>query len=235
MPEPIREISQPTWGDPDVGALERLTAALGEGGVLTHKIDRDELTIVVARRPLGRDGDVHARRRGLRLPVRRRDRRLARLRRRRRRLLGHERLRRPRHEPRRLVGQRGRAEAARRQALHRLHAPAQADDGRAGRAPPVRIQAWLDDGEEIADADPGLPVRRLPRARGVRHDGRRLHGPPEPRPHPASRLLGRPPASQGLRRSAASPCSSRTRSDGGDEAPQAGLADAADPARRRRR
>jgi NADH:ubiquinone oxidoreductase subunit C len=48
MPEPIREISQPTWGDPDLGALERLTAALGEGGVLTHKIDRDELTIVVA-------------------------------------------------------------------------------------------------------------------------------------------------------------------------------------------
>ena len=48
MPEPIRVISQPTWGDPDVGALERLTAALGEGGVLLHKIDRDELTIVVA-------------------------------------------------------------------------------------------------------------------------------------------------------------------------------------------
>jgi NADH:ubiquinone oxidoreductase subunit C len=48
MPEPIRVISQPTWGDPDLGALERLTAALGEGGVLTHKVDRDELTIVVA-------------------------------------------------------------------------------------------------------------------------------------------------------------------------------------------
>ena len=28
--------------------MERLTAALGEGGVLTHKVDRDELTIVVA-------------------------------------------------------------------------------------------------------------------------------------------------------------------------------------------
>jgi len=48
MPEPIRAISQPTWGDPDLEALERLTAALGEGGVLTHKVDRDELTIVVA-------------------------------------------------------------------------------------------------------------------------------------------------------------------------------------------
>ncbi len=48
MPESIRAISQPTWGDPDVGALERLTAALGEDGVLLHKIDRDELTIVVA-------------------------------------------------------------------------------------------------------------------------------------------------------------------------------------------
>ncbi len=48
MPEPIREISSPTWGDPDTDALERLTVALGEGGVLGHKIDRDELTIHVA-------------------------------------------------------------------------------------------------------------------------------------------------------------------------------------------
>ena len=48
MPEPIRAISQPTWGDPDLDALASLTEALGEGGVVTHKIDRDELTIVVA-------------------------------------------------------------------------------------------------------------------------------------------------------------------------------------------
>ena len=48
MPEPIRAISQPTWGDPDLDALASLTEALGEGGVLTHKVDRDELTIVVA-------------------------------------------------------------------------------------------------------------------------------------------------------------------------------------------
>jgi NADH-quinone oxidoreductase subunit C len=48
MPEAIREISSPTWGDPDTGALERLQAALGDGGVLGHRIDRDELTIWVA-------------------------------------------------------------------------------------------------------------------------------------------------------------------------------------------
>ena len=166
------------------------------------------------RRPLGRDRDVPARRRGLRLPVRRGDRRLARLRRRRGRLLGHDAVRRPRHEPRRLVGQRGRAEAARRQALHRLQPPAEADDRRAGRAPPRAHPGLARRRRGDRDADPGLPERRLPRARGLRHDGRRLHRAPEPRPHPASRLLGRPPASQGLARSAASPCSSRTRSDG---------------------
>ncbi len=46
MPEPIRAISQPTWGDPDTGALERLTVALGDG-VVAHKVDRDELTVAV--------------------------------------------------------------------------------------------------------------------------------------------------------------------------------------------
>lgn len=48
MPESLLEIGSPTWGDPDTGALERLSAALGEGGVLAHRVDRGELTIVVA-------------------------------------------------------------------------------------------------------------------------------------------------------------------------------------------
>ena len=39
--------------------------------------------------------------------------------------------------------------------------------------------------------------------------GIRFDGPPRPHPHPDARGLGRPPAAQGLRRSAASPCSSR--------------------------
>jgi NADH:ubiquinone oxidoreductase subunit C len=60
MPEPIRQISSATWGDPDTGALERLTAALGEGGVLGHKIDRDELTIWVAT-SRWRDAALHMR------------------------------------------------------------------------------------------------------------------------------------------------------------------------------
>jgi len=48
MPEPAHLISSPTWGEPDTGALERLGAALGEGGVRGHRVDRDELTIWVA-------------------------------------------------------------------------------------------------------------------------------------------------------------------------------------------
>jgi len=48
MPEPMHEISSPTWGEPDVDALERLGTHLGEGGVLGSKVDRDELTVWVA-------------------------------------------------------------------------------------------------------------------------------------------------------------------------------------------
>ncbi len=48
MPEPAHEISSPTWGEPDTAAVDRLSAHLGEGGVVTHQIDRGELTIQVA-------------------------------------------------------------------------------------------------------------------------------------------------------------------------------------------
>jgi NADH:ubiquinone oxidoreductase subunit C len=48
MPEQIHVISSPTWGEPDTGALERLGAHLGEGGVTGHVVYRDELTIHVA-------------------------------------------------------------------------------------------------------------------------------------------------------------------------------------------
>ena len=205
----IRAISQPTAGDPDVGALERLTAALGEGGVLTQGRSRradqrgrgrplgrdravlrdaegyDFLSDVVRPTALGYGGDVAG-------------------------YWGTDAFGGRDMNRAGSCGQRRGAEGARRQALHRLLHLLKLMTSRRASTAALRIQAWLDDGEEIADADPASPLRRLARARGLRHVGRRLHRAPGPRAHPASRRLGRPPASARTRRSAASRCSSRT-------------------------
>ena len=74
---------------------------------------------------------------------------------------------------------------------------------------------------QVPEDDPVVPslFERPPRhrgagARGVRHVRHPLRRPPRPHPHPHARGLGRPPAAQGLRASAASRCSSRaTRRD----------------------
>ncbi len=62
----------------------------------------------------------------------------------------------------------------------------------------VRLQAWLDDGEEIDSVDPRLADRGLVRARGVGHVRHRLPRPPESRQDPDGGRLGGPPAAEGL-------------------------------------
>ena len=44
---PLLATNSPTWGVPDHGAVERLAASLGEGGVVRTKEHRGELTVVV--------------------------------------------------------------------------------------------------------------------------------------------------------------------------------------------
>ena len=70
----------------------------------------------------------------------------------------------------------------------------------AGEHRRVRIQTWLDDGEELATLIPVYPSADYHEREAWDMMGIRFAGPSEPRPHPASRLLGRPPAPQGLAR-----------------------------------
>ena len=57
---PLVAVATPTWGLPDHAAAERLGAALGEGGVLSTRVHRGELTIVVAT-PRFRDAALYLR------------------------------------------------------------------------------------------------------------------------------------------------------------------------------
>ena len=76
------------------------------------------------------------------------------------------------------------------------------------RALRVRVQVPADDPTlpSLFDLWPGTEAmeREAFDMFGIRFDG-----PPRPDPHPDARGLDRPPAAQGLRRRAASPCSSR--------------------------
>jgi NADH-quinone oxidoreductase subunit C len=45
----LRQKDSPTWGEPDVDAVERMVAALGADVVEGLRVHRDELTVVVAR------------------------------------------------------------------------------------------------------------------------------------------------------------------------------------------
>ena len=95
----------------------------------------------------------------------------------------------------------------------------------------VRIQVWLDDGQEVPSVVARLAHRRLARARAVRPDGHPLRGPSQPAPPDHADRLGRAIRSGRTTRSAASRCSSRTRYEHDRERPPAPVLPLYEPAK----
>ena len=150
------------------------TAALGEGARADARSIATSSRSSVAAERLREPPP--ARRRGLRLPLRRRCDRLPRLRRRGRgRLLGQ-----PDALGRRDINRAGswgsgRADAPLGDKRFAVSYQLLERDGRAGRAPPAApAQRGSTTASRVPSVVPRLPVRRLPRARGLRHDGHRL-------------------------------------------------------------
>ena len=149
-----------------------------------------------------------------------------------RRLLGR---RRARHEPRRLLGQ-GRAADAPRRSASASHARCQA----ARRVEPgghrrLRVQTLGRRRRGRALGGAGLPLGRLPRARGLRHVRHRVRRATRTSCASSCPTTGAATRSARTTRWAASPSSSRTRSDRDGDAGTAHLAAqgraAADPVR----
>ena len=103
----------------------------------------------------------------------------------------------------------------------------------------VRVQVWLDDGEAVRERRPGLADGRLARAGGLRHDGDPASTATRTSSGSSWRTTGKGIRCARTIRSAASPCASRERNDGGRRAqcnvPRADLHGLADPAARSRR